>query len=329
MISTQISPKRILLDSRDYPFLSLTAASSLLFIPAAIYFFTHPHFHSALAAIYLALIFLVYLGPFTLMLHNLCHRPAFQPRYKWIKHYVFWILGPIFGQTPETFYAYHIGMHHPENNLKNDLSSTLSYQRDSLVDFSKYLGRFLAMGTLELGIYLYKRRRFKLFRHILYGELAFYSIATGTLFLNLRASVVVFWIPMVVVRIAMMLGNWTQHAFIDSETPQHVYRNSITCIESVYNRRCFNDGHHIGHHLKMNLHWTEMPEDFEANREIYREEKAIVFRKLDYFMIWTLLMTRRFGRLAQYFVDLEPVKRDRQEIIELLKSRLKPIQCQS
>ena len=68
-----------------------------------------------------------------------------------------------------------------------------------------------------------------------------------------------------------------------------------------------------------------MPDDFETNRETYRTEKAIVFRKLDYFMIWAFLMTGRFERLAHYFVDLEPVKRDKKEIIELLKSRLKPV----
>ncbi|WP_090601813.1 hypothetical protein [Parapedobacter koreensis] len=40
-----------------------------------------------------------------------------------------------FGHMADTYYAHHVGMHHAENNLKDDKSSTMSYQRDSLKSF--------------------------------------------------------------------------------------------------------------------------------------------------------------------------------------------------
>jgi fatty acid desaturase len=320
--STQNLTSTVLTDSRDLPFLKLIASILLIFVPLAFYFLTQKNFSIWVALFYWFLNFIVFLGPFTLMLHNICHRQTFQKGFGWIKGIVFWVLGPLFGQTPETYFAHHIGMHHVENNLKKDLSSTLHFQRDSLWHFSKYLGRFLMIGTTELGIYLFKHRRKKLARRILTGELAYYGVAISTLLLNWQGSLVVFWIPLIVIRIAMMTGNWAQHAFIDSDHPDNTYRNSITCIDSVYNKRCFNDGYHIGHHLKMNRHWSEMPEDFQANIETYRREGAIIFRKLDYFMIWIYLMRGRLDRLADYFVDLEHVKRSKSEIIALLKSRI-------
>ena len=73
----------------------------------------------------------------------------------------------------------------------------------------------------------------------------------------------------------MMAGNWGQHAFVDQETPENNYRNSLTCINSRYNKQAFNDGYHIGHHLRPGMHWTEMSVDFKANIEEYAKEKGI------------------------------------------------------
>jgi hypothetical protein len=121
---------------------------------------------------------------------------------------------------------------------------------------------------------------------------------------------------------AMMCGNWGQHAFVDREAPENCYRNSITCINTAYNRRCFNDGYHIGHHIKQTRHWTEMPEDFSSNIATYAKERAIVFSGIDFFMVWLYLMLGRYNWLAKAYVQLdENNKLSESEIIELLKSR--------
>ena len=131
----------------------------------------------------------------------------------------------------------------------------------------------------------------------------------------------VFVLPFVITRFAMMAGNWAQHAFVDAGSPENCYRNSITCINSSYNRRCFNDGYHIGHHIKQTRHWTEMPEDFRRNVRKYDEEKALVFEGVDFFVVWLWLMLGRYDWLARRYVHLGEVRPSEQEIIGVLRTR--------
>ena len=122
----------------------------------------------------------------------------------------------------------------------------------------------------------------------------------------------------------MMAGNWAQHAFIDSNNPENIYRNSITCINTIYNKKCFNDGYHIGHHLRPYMHWTQMPEDFQKNLHLYQLNKAIVFFGIDYFQIWFLLITKNYKKLAAHFVQLSKWENE-EDIINFLKSRTNKI----
>jgi hypothetical protein len=137
---------------------------------------------------------------------------------------------------------------------------------------------------------------------------------------------VVFIAPVVIVRVLMMCGNWGQHALIDPRAPENCYRNSITCIDSRYNRRCFNDGYHIGHHVKASMHWTDMPGEFVRNRSIYATEGAIVFHQIDFFLVWAMLMTKQFSALARCYVHLGDCPRpSHAAIIAMIRERLQPI----
>ena len=197
----------------------------------------------------------------------------FNKRFAWLNAYIPWVLGPLFGQSPETYFAHHVGMHHLENNLTGDLSSTMRYQRDSFTDFLRYLLRFFAIGVFELASYFAYRRRHSLLKRTILGELVFFAATAVLLAANWRAALVVFVVPVVITRFAMMAGNWAQHAFIDASAPENHYRNSITCINCTYNRRCFNDGYHIGHHRQRTRHWTELPGELVANRGVYASEE--------------------------------------------------------
>jgi len=121
-----------------------------------------------------------------------------------------------------------------------------------------------------------------------------------------------------------MAGNWGQHAFIGREDPSNRYLNSITCVNSLYNRTCFNDGYHIGHHLKPTMHWTDLPLEFQKNIDKYRENKAIIFEKVDFFIVWFFLMTKQYGALANHFVDIRGEYNSKEEIVAFLKTRTAP-----
>jgi hypothetical protein len=242
-----------------------------------------------------------------------------------MNQYIPWVLGPFFGESPETYFAHHVGMHHPENNLEDDLSSTMRFRRDSAVDFARYFLRFFFGILVELLTYLGRRGRRGLLVRAAVGELSFYAALVVLFFVNWRATLFVFFLPFVISRFAMMAGNWAQHAFIDPASPENSYRNSITCINSLYNKRCFNDGYHIGHHIKQTRHWLEMPEDFLRNLDKYEAEGAIVFEGVDYFPVWLGLMFKRYDWLASKMVQLGPRQRSREELVALLRSRTRPI----
>ena len=278
----------------------------------------------AFAAVYAGVI-VFFVGPYTLMLHNTSHRTLFKRKYNYANFFIPCILGPIMGQSPLTYYSHHIGMHHAENNLEGDKSSTMSYQRDSFRDFLRYSVSFFFLGIIELAQYFREKRIKKFLNMVVRGETAYILLVLLLAYFNWGATLYVIITPMIIVRFSMMAGNWGQHAFIDSKTPASNYRNSITCINSAYNRKCFNDGYHIGHHLRPHMHWTDMPGFFLKNQVKYADEKAIVFEGLDFHMVWACLMFKRYDILANRFVNLDNRYESKDDILKMLKERTRKI----
>jgi fatty acid desaturase len=321
--SAQSPSARLLNEDRDAPFLRLMVQAGAWALVAPLTLFLA--YRWWMTPLYLVVTMAYFFPPFTLMLHCTSHRPLFQKRVGWMNHLIPWVLSPFFGQTPATYVAHHIGMHHPENNLWDDHSSTMGYRRDSLRGFLHYFTSFLAVGIFQLVPYLSGTRRHKLARNAVAGEAGYWLVAVGLLFVNAPAALTVFFAPVLVARFFMMAGNWGQHAFVDAATPESAYRNSITCIDTPYNARCFNDGYHIGHHLQAKMHWTELPLEFEKNRARYGAERAIVFRGIDFTGVWFLLMLKRHKALARRVVPLGPETATPERAEQLLRERLKPL----
>ncbi|MEO1335710.1 MAG: fatty acid desaturase, partial [Myxococcota bacterium] len=278
------------------------------------------------AAAYWVVWMLGVLDRFILMLHCTSHRILFRREYRSFNRVIPWLLSPFFGETPETYFTHHMGMHHPENNMHADLSTTLPYQRDRISHWLHYFLTFFTRTAIDLTRYHFQKGNPKMARRTMFGELSFWFLVLGLMFVNWRATVVVFVVPLVLVRILMMAGNWAQHAFINPSDPENPYVNSITCINTRYNRRCFNDGYHIHHHVNARCHWTEYPAEFETNREIYGKHDAIVFDGVDFFEVWLMLMLKRYRALARRFVQLPGAPtRTEDEVIAFLKSRLVPV----
>lgn len=319
---------KIIRDERDLPFVYLTAQITLTMIPLGILLY-FPVFSggiwAAVALLYLFLNNLYFKGPFGLMLHCNCHNKLYKKEYEPLNYYLPWFVGPFFGQTPQTYFSHHIGMHHVENNLPPDKSSTMFYKRDSFRGFLHYFFSFLLIGIFELSDYFIKKKRDKLLKNSIIGEVSFFLLCLALSLINFKATLVVFILPFLISRFIMMLGNWTQHAFIDPKEPGNSYKNSITCINVKYNKKCWNDGYHISHHLKPTLHWTEHPIEFMRTKDKYAENKAIVFDGLDFLKVFFFLMRKRYDILAANFVNINEVYKSKEEVIEFLKSRTKRI----
>ncbi len=314
----------MLRDQRDLPFVRLSLLLSLLLLPVFALMFWPGAFRWWLALLYWPA-YLWFLGPYVLMLHNTTHRPLFTRPFGLLNHYIPWVLGPLLGVSPETYRAHHMSMHHVEGNGPDDLSSTLAYQRDSFADFSKYYLSFL-FGHFGLSRYWARRGRTRQLRRFWTGELFYLALTALALSYDWRPALVVFVLPLLFTRFMLMAGNWAQHAFVDPDDPSNDYRTVVSFINSPYNHRCFNDGYHLGHHLKANRHWLEMPAAFLAQQPEMVRQQSIVFRKLDYFMIFVLLMLKQHRVLARYFVNLDPdTPLDQETIIALIKHRLRKL----
>ncbi len=310
-------------DERDLPFITLCLKITFIVIPVGIYLFIPGCFRWWIAVINLITNMLIGLGPFLLMLHNTSHRKLFKKKYNLLNLYIPYILGPFYGQSPETYFHHHVIMHHVENNIPPDISSTMHYRRDSLKAFLIYFFKFFLYGILSLSLYFKRMKRTEFIKKPLAGEIGFMLVCIALAFLNWQATLMVFILPFFIARFGMMAGNWAQHAFIDKNNPGNPFLNSICCINCSYNKRCFNDGYHIGHHLRPALHWTDMPGDFIKNIAQYAEQNSVVFQGIDYFYIWFLLITKNYGRLADSFVDLNNSFTKRNDIIVFLKNRTK------
>jgi fatty acid desaturase len=188
-----------------------------------------------------------------------------------------------------------------------------------------YTGRFLFAIHFELTKYMINKNRTQMAVRGIGSDLVHMALMAALCFFNWQATVAAFVVPYIMIRLAMMWGNWGQHAFIDPLAPGDSLKNSITCIDSVYNRRCFNDGYHIGHHVKQNRHWTEMPQDFDANMDRYLKEGSIVFRGVDFFMVSLFLFLKRYDWLSKRFVRLPGDTRTDADIEVFLRSRTRPV----
>ena len=308
-------------DERDLPFVKLSLRILLLVIPVSIFLFFH--FIWWVAIPFLLFNIATGLGPFILMMHNTSHRKLF----KWepLNKLIPWVLGPFYGETPETYFGHHIMMHHAEGNLIDDLSCTMNYQRDSIIDFMKYFLLFFFFGMTDLGYYFKRKNRYKFLRKIILGEAGFFVMCIILWQFNWQATLTVFLLPFLIARFGMMAGNWAQHAFIDATRPDNSYVNSITCINANYNKICFNDGYHIGHHLRPNMHWLDLPIEFQKNKDKYAENNAVIFKEIDFFVIWFLLVTKNYKYLASKYIDLGNRFKSQEEVIAFLKQRVAAI----
>jgi len=313
----------LLKEERDLPVLKLWVLMLTVVVPLGLTMYAMGTPPWWMLGGHLAIVLYLF-APYILALHVSSHRQVFKPSVRWLQNIPVWLLGPFMGQSPETYRVHHMGMHHAEGNGLDDLSTTMPYQRDRWTHFAHYFLKFFFFAQVDLARYHADRGRWRMVRQMVIGEASYIVVLVGLMFVNPLVTTFVFLLPFLTARFMMMCGNWAQHAFVDQDDPLNPYKNSIVFIDSAYNRRCFNDGFHIGHHVKPNRHWAEMPEDFQNQLDRYAREGAIVFRGVDYFQVWLMLMLRQHERLARHLV-IWPGRDDSIEArVALLKSKLEP-----
>ncbi|KAM0431278.1 hypothetical protein ACHAPT_005248 [Fusarium lateritium] len=271
-------------------------------IPSAVYlFYSFSWIHGVLHF----LMQFSYMGTYTLMMHQHIHMRGILNKHLALFDHIFpYILDPLMGHTWNSYFYHHVKHHHIEGNGPNDLSSTIRYQRDSVLHFLHYTGRFFFFIWAELPYYFIRKGRASLAFKAAFWELSTYASLYTLYRINPGAAVFVFLIPLFLLRIGLMAGNWGQHAFVDEDEPDSDYRSSITLIDVASNRHCFNDGYHTSHHLNPMRHWREHPVSFLKTKHIYASQQALVFHDIDYLMVTIRLLMKDYKRLAECLVPI-------------------------
>jgi hypothetical protein len=174
-----------------------------------------------------------YVGTYTLMMHQHIHMGGILAKRFWLVDSLFpYITNPLMGHTWNSYYYHHVKHHHVEGNGPDDLSSTVRYQRDELSDFLCYLGRFLFLVWFELPSYFFRKGQVLQGLKAASWEIGNYLFIYGMYrFVNAHATLFVFILPLFLLRLGLMIGNWGQHAFVDETDPNSDFRSSITLID--------------------------------------------------------------------------------------------------
>lgn len=176
-----------------------------------------------------------YVGTYTLMMHQHIHMGGILAKeYRWFDLAFPFITDPLMGHTWNNYYYHHVKHHHVEGNGPDDLSSTVRYQRDNLIHFLLYVGRFFFFVWLDLSLYFTRKRKLWTGLKVATSELSSYTfIYILARYVNFRATLFVLIIPLLLLRVGLMIGNWGQHAFVDEAEPVSDFRSSITLIDVV------------------------------------------------------------------------------------------------
>ena len=274
---------------------------------------------------------------FILAMHYAAHRPLISPKKCGallsgaLNSFPQVILSNFYGMPAGTYYLHHCIMHHQANNFfPYDISSTMPYKRDSPIHFVAYVLNFMIHTMLYLPFYAFQKRRF---------DVALATMACCTVYLitfpMLYAMHPVFFItslavPFVLGPFALMLGNYSQHIFVDPDAPTSNYGLACNHINAPFNMLTFNDGYHITHHVTSITHWSEMPLHFIKNLDKYEEGGAIIFQGIPFDDVTLSVFAgdRGLKRLASKVVQITPNPLSEQELVAMFRKRLRPIKSQ-
>jgi hypothetical protein len=213
----------------DVVFLSHIIVYFTTALPSALYlYYSFNIFHGFAHILYIVWCS----GAFTLMMHNHIHNNGVLAKkyaaFDWTFPY---ILEPIMGHTWDSYYYHHVKAHHVEGNGPEDLSTTIRYQRDSILAFLHYEARFMLLCWFDLPRYFISKNKYNLAFRVTCTELGSYAAMYFLARWNFKPTLFVLLLPFFILRLGLMIGNWGQHALVDDVDPNSDFRSSITLID--------------------------------------------------------------------------------------------------
>jgi fatty acid desaturase len=236
-------------DVRTLAFLSVTTA--LLFVQwnMPFHWVVSPVLY--IASLYLAITVAV-------IAHNHNHVPTWKnPTMNIVMDY--WITlfygFPVFAWIPT-----HNRNHHHYTNREGDHTITYRYsEKNNLITLLSYpaiSSYFQQNLIIEYLRDLWTRNRTKFFQSVgQYAILAVYILAA--LALDWKKAVLFIIIPHQTALFSVLIFNYLQHVHADEESEYNHSRNFVSKFTNIC---LFNNGLHTAHHIRANVHWSELPE---------------------------------------------------------------------
>jgi len=326
---------KVLKDHRDYPLL-LTFIQCTLWISfsSAVQLFVLPQsgWGYLWLLVHVPVTWALFAERFILAMHYSAHRALFSEKGRWgsvgwfVNQLPQWVLSNFWGMPSGAYYLHHIVMHHNANNcFPYDISSTMPYDRSRFSHWVHYMINFLLHTMLYLPFYAILKRRHRL------AALSLWTTACylGTYYLLSHKAPLFFNISLgtsfVIGPFALMLGNFSQHIFIDPKDPTSNYGLATNHLKVPFNMVTFNDGYHITHHVNSHCHWSEMPLHFAKHIEQYEKGGAICFKGLNFTEVSLAVFTGQLDWLARQVVQLRPDPLTHAELVTMMRERLQPI----
>ena len=309
-------------DERDFPIFYMLFNVVVMTLPAAMFVFAWES--HLLGFIYWIMNTALFQERFLIGLHYYSHRGLFKN--KIMNTMVPLVVSPFFGMPSGMYYLHHVIMHHSENNLNQwDLSSTEPFQRDKITHFLFYWLRFVFAVWIELPLYAWKRSRYIETLSVVCFVFVYWVLMAILFLVNPCGTFWVFLFPLAFNSFLLMLGNWSQHLFVDPDNPRSNYHLTYNVINDECNQRSFNDGYHIEHHVNSKRHWSELPSNFKQSLATYAKEDAIVFENLNPIKVGIFVFLEKYNVLAKHLVQFRTPPRSPAEVETFLRSRLVPI----
>lgn len=147
---------------------------------------------------------------------------------------------PFIGIPPGMYRLHHVVMHHIENNVfDDDMSSTEPYQRDSFFQFLHYFYKYWTC-LITLPIYAIKKGRYEMAVTGFLGAFGWMTMIAIGLHYHYLWTLYTFALPALFAGFMMMIGNFSQHIFVDPEIknmPQDLKSFRFNCALSI---QCMN-----------------------------------------------------------------------------------------
>ena len=289
-----------------------------------LYLLPNARWACAWAVVHAVVTFLVFGGRFILAMHYAAH-VRLTP-WAEVNAIPTAVMSIFWGLPVGMYHMHHTCMHHLEENVyPYDLSSTMPYQRDSILDFIIYVHRFLCHSYFHLIYYAFRKRGVPAAAQLV-------TFLVGGIWLQMLAYT---WhppffftfvlVPTVLGSFGMMLGNFSQHIFVDAERYASAYGMTVTMLRAPANPIVFNDGYHANHHVNSMVHWSELPSRFADAVQTFADEDALVFDGLNFDDLGVAAMTGDLRRLASRCVQLREPFVPEEQVVEKLRRLLRPV----